>query len=145
MKGKKRFITLTDQQRQELEQGYKFGDKATFRLRCHMILLSDKGMEVKQIAEVLDSTRQSVSLWFDRFEALGIDGLHTVKGGGRPTIFKMENAAEVARIQEIIAQHPQQLKQAIPQIEAELQRSFSKETLIRFIKKTVGPTSDSGQ
>lgn len=75
-----------------------------------MILLSDKGTEVKQIAEVLDSTRQSVSLWFDRFEALGIDGLHTAKDGGRPTIFKMENAAEVAHIQEIIAQHQQQLK-----------------------------------
>ena len=143
MRGKKRFIQLTDEQRQALQQGYTRGRNAKFARRCQLILLSDKGKEINEISDLLDLSRQAITIWFDRYEQLGIEGLHRQEGGGRPPIFKIENAAEVARIKAIVSEHPQQLKQATAAIEEELQRSFSQETLKRFLKKTVGRTNAS--
>lgn len=141
MRGKKRFIQLTDQQRQALQQGYTSGSSAKFARRCQIILLSDRGKTVTELSDLLDLSRQAILIWFDRYEQLGIDGLHRQAGGGRPPIFKIDNAAEVARIKAIVGHHPQQLKQAIPVIEEEFQRNFCQETLKRFLKKTVGPTN----
>jgi len=143
MQGKNRFISLTDSDREQLKEGYKKGKTATFRQRCHCILLSDQDRNINEIMEILGKSRQTIYSWFNRFEANGYVGLLRAPGGGRPTIFKIENKAEVERVKNIVSQHPQQLKQAIPVIEKELEVSFCKETLIRFLKKTTGPTSDS--
>jgi len=137
-----RYISLTDLQRSELLDGYKTGKKSTYRQRCHIILLSDKGKTIDEIAEIMDVTRQTIGNWFSRYEELGCAGLHTATGGGRPPIFRINNQQETERIKAIVAKHPQQLKQAIPEIEKELNKSFSKETLKRFLKKTIGPTND---
>ena len=90
-------------------------------------------------------SRQRIYSSFNCYETSGIDGLQSAPGGGRPTIFKLENQAECERVKEIVSRHPQQLRQALPLIEKELQISTSKSTLVRFLKKTVGPTSDYGR
>lgn len=141
MSAQHRYISLNDSQRKELLGGYKNGKKATYRQRCHIILLSDKGKTIAEISEIMDCTRQTVVHWFSRYEELGCAGLHTSKGGGRPPIFRIDNVKETERIKAIVAKHPQQLKQAIPEIEKELDKTFSKETLKRFLKKTIGPTN----
>lgn len=143
MQGKNRFISLSDSDREQLEEGYKTGKTATFRQRCHGILLSDQDRDIKEIMQILGTSRQTIYSWFNRFEDKGYAGLMRASGGGRPTIFKTENKAEVDRIKKIVSEHPQQLKQAIPVIEKEFDRDFCKETLIRFLKKTAGPTSGS--
>lgn len=141
MQGRNRYIELDEVEREALKVGYKGGKKATFRQRCHIILLSNQGQDITQIAEIMGCSRQSIYAWFNRYEQDGIDGLHTARGGGRPPIFKLENQAETARVKEIVSRHPQQLKQALPILEKELYISTSKSTLVRFLKKTVGPTS----
>jgi transposase len=142
MQGRNRYIQLGEVEKEALKVGYKRGKKAAFRQRCHIILLSNQGQDITRIAEIMDCSRQSIYAWFNRYERHGINGLHTASGGGRPPIFKIENLREVERIKEIVSAHPQQLKQAIPVLEKEFGFSFSKETLIRFLKKTVGHTSD---
>jgi hypothetical protein len=52
MKGKKRYIKLNEARRQELLLGFKTGKKPVFRMRCHLILLSDQGHDVQRIAEL---------------------------------------------------------------------------------------------
>lgn len=143
MKGKKTFIQLTDVQRQALQEGYHNGNKGRFRRRCQMLLLSDKGKTIAEIMDLLEVSRPSVHTCFKLYQASGIEGLHRNPGGGRPPIIKLENPAEVERIQQIVADHPQQLKQALPIIEQEFGITPSKQTLIRFLKKTVARTSDS--
>lgn len=143
MRGKKRFIKLTNEARTELEQGYKTGKKATFRQRCHMILLSDKGKQVREIAELFDYNYPVITRWFTRYEEGGIEALHTAKGGGRPSIIRIDNEVETKRIKEIIAKHPQQLKEALPVIEEEFNHTMSLMTLKRFLKKTVTGTNGS--
>jgi transposase len=142
MHGNNRHIILTETDQELLEAGYKSGKTTNFRQRCHCILLSAQGKSIAQISEILGESRQTIYAWFNRFEEKGYEGLFRAPGGGRPTILKIENKNEVERIKEIVSQHPQQLKQAIPLIEDEFSRSFCKQTLIRFLKKTIGPSSD---
>jgi transposase len=143
MRGKKRFITLTAEDKKELQDGYRRGKKATFRQRCHFILLSYQGKEVSQIAEIFSVRYQTITRWFDRYEQLGIEGLQTAKGAGRPPIIRIDNKVETDRIKELVALHPQQIKQVLPVVEREFGYSMSLDTLIRFLKKTVTPTNDS--
>lgn len=143
MRGKKRFITLSDDERTELERGYKTGKKATFRQRCHMILLSDQGKQVKEIAEIFAVNYQVITRWFTRYEHSGIEAIHTAKGGGRPSILRIDNEQETQRIKAIVAEHPQQLKEALPIIKKEFGHEMSLMTLKRFLKKTVIATNGS--
>ena len=62
MQGQKRFINLTDQERKWLEKGRKSGKKATFRQRCHYILLSDQGLTMQEIADIYQVGRQDMKL-----------------------------------------------------------------------------------
>ncbi len=143
MKGKKTFIQLTDAQRQALQEGYQNGSKGRFRRRCHMLLLSDKGKTIAEIMDLLEVSRPSIHTCFNLYQASGIDGLQRSKGGGRPPIIKVDNPVEIERIKKIVADHPQQLKEALPIIEQEFGITPSKQTLIRFLKKTAARTSDS--
>lgn len=135
MKGVKRFIKLSPAERIALEKGRKNGKKATFRERCHFILLSDQGKEIKELSDIFNCTRQRISKWFDRYEEKGIKGLHTAAGQGASPIIRLENETETKRIEEIVEKSPQNLKRALAKIEAELGKKMSKKTLQRFLKK----------
>ena len=116
-------------------KGHKTGKKATFRLRCQMILLSDQGRKIDQIADILCCNRQSVVKWFNRYERLGIDGLHTAQGPGRPPIVRIDNRKQIDQIECIVEQHPQKLNLARAQIELALGRPISQRSLRRLLKK----------
>jgi transposase len=143
MQGKKRYISLSDDQRAALVLGHKTGKKATFRLRCQMIIFSDQGGKIDQIADILRCNRQSVVKWFNRYESLGIDGLHTADGPGRPAVVRTDNRKEVDLIERIVEEHPQKLDVARERIERELGKKMSQRTLRRFLKKMAGAGSAS--
>ncbi|HEV7346882.1 helix-turn-helix domain-containing protein [Telluribacter sp.] len=144
MQGKKRYITLSAEQREALVEGHKRGNKATFRLRCQMILLSDRGRKIPDIADILGCNRQSVVKWLNRYENAGLEGLNTAKGPGRPAIVRIDNRKEVDQIERIVEEHPQKLDVARAQIEATLGKKMSQQTLRRLLKKTAGAGSASG-
>jgi|JI7StandDraft_1071085.scaffolds.fasta_scaffold88600_2 transposase len=134
MRGKKRYIKLTESQRQALQKGFEQGKKPAFRKRCHIILLSDQGYSVQQISALYKLSRLSVGQWFDRYEKDGIESLHTNKGQGRPSILRIDNEVDVQNIERLLEQNAQNLKPAL----AELERNgkpMSKRTLQRFLKK----------
>ena len=135
MKGKKRFIQLTPKEREALEKGHRTGTKATFRQRCHYLLLSDQGLSIEQIVKIYQVSRQAVARWFDRYQANGISALHTAKGKGRPPIIRIDNKSEVTKIEELVAQNPQNLKPVLAKIEQQLGKKMSKVTLQRLLKK----------
>lgn len=139
MSGKKRFIKLTKTERESLEQGFKFGKRATFRQRCHYVLLSDQGYGVNQIAELYRVTRQLVGRWFDRYEQDGIDGLHTMKGQGEKPILRVENEEHVQLVKTLVGQHAQDLDPVVATLENRLGRPLSKRTVQRFLKKLAIP------
>lgn len=135
MKGKARYINLQNQERIWLEKGRKTGKKATFRQRCHYILLSDQGLSVQQISEIYQVSRQAISGWFDRYESEGITGLHTGKGKGRPPIVRIDNQSEITKIEELVEKNPQNLNPVLAALDKELGKKMSKRTLQRILKK----------
>lgn len=135
MRGEKRYIKLKKKERAALELGRKKGKLATFRQRCHYILLSDQGKMVSEIADIYNVGRNSITNWYNRYEENGIGGLETAKGGGRPAIVRIDNEPEISRIEEWVEQNAQNLKPVLASIKKELGKEMSKKTLQRLLKK----------
>ncbi len=68
-------IELTDEQRAELEQGYRSGGTHVFRQRCHMVLLKAENRRSVDVAEILGVCAQTVNGWLWRYKQAGLKGL----------------------------------------------------------------------
>ena len=79
--------------------------------------------------------------WFDRYESQSIKGLHTTAGKGRPAIVRLDNEAEIAKIEELFEQNPQNLNTVLAGIEKEPGKKMSKRTLHRLLKIKTGAGS----
>lgn len=87
-------IQLTDEQRLQLEEGFRQGKSHAYRMRCRTILLKAKGLTSKEVGVQTEQTHISVNSWVKRFETEGIKGLETRLGRGRKPI--MDNSDEDA-------------------------------------------------
>lgn len=76
-------VHLTDMQRQELQ---RVSRQAVGRvaLRAHMVLLSDRGLSVPEIANIHECGCDVVRTWLHRYEREGIAGLEDEPRSGRP-------------------------------------------------------------
>ena len=135
MKGIKRFIKLNELEKIRLEEGWKKGKKATFRSRCHYILLSNKGMTINEVGSIYNKGYQAISRWLNRYEEKGINGLHTAKGKGRPAIIRIDNEPAMKKIEEFVEEHPKNLKVVVAKIKEDLGKEMSVKTLQRILKK----------
>lgn len=143
MKGKKRNIKLTEDQRAELVKGHKTGKKSTFRQRCHYLLLSDQGFSMEQISEIHSISRISLGKWYTRYERDGLAGLATAKGQGRKTVLRIENQADAQRLEGWVADNAQNLRPVLAQVEEHFGVSICKRTLQRVLKKKTMPGNAS--
>ena len=125
-------ITLNDNQRAELEQGYRNGNTHVFRVRCQMILLKAEGRKSQEVADILGFCQQAVNGWLWRYKNDGIKGLETKPGQGRVPILKLSQDAVAVRLS--VAEHRQRLWQARAELEKNLGKQFSDRTLRRFLK-----------
>jgi transposase len=77
------FKNLSQKTIDKLESVLKQEVKYRPRLRAQAILLSNKGMAVKEIAKAMNQKLETVYDWFSRFRDNGINGLYDKKGRGR--------------------------------------------------------------
>ena len=56
---------------------------SSVRMRAHAVLLSEKGFRIKELAEIFDKCRQTVSGWITAWRRDGLTGLFNASGGGR--------------------------------------------------------------
>lgn len=131
-------IELSAAQRAALEQGHRYGGSHAFRRRCQMILLKSQGRTSSQVGEIVGSCEMSVHNWVHRYQTQGIAGLTTRPGRGRKSILQEQ---DLESVRQVVAEHRQRLSVAKVELEAILGKSFSQETLARFVKKTVDATS----
>ena len=77
------YIHLTDEQRAELEQVSR---RAVGRiaLRAQIVLLSDRGHSVPQIAAIHGCGADVVRTWLHRYHDRGVRGLHDLARSVRP-------------------------------------------------------------
>lgn len=140
--GKTKVIILDEEQKTELEKGYREGDKHAFRKRCHLILMKSKGHTSLKIASILGCCEMAVNNWVKRFQADSIEGLKTRAGRGGKPILKVETDLEVVR--EAVSRNRQRISIARTELEATLGKNFSDKTLNRFIKKTIAACNELG-
>ena len=95
--GKSKLLSLTDRERRELEQGFRYGEKHCFRMRCRAVLLKADGLSADKAGEQTEMTGISVRSWVRRFEAEGIKGLETRPGRGRKPIMDCSDEEIVSR------------------------------------------------
>jgi transposase len=138
--GKTKVIQLSEEQRQELAEGYRSGTSHAFRMRCQMILLKSENRTSREIALFLDCHKITVNEWVKRFEAEGIEGLKTRPGRGRRAI--LQAATDLSRVRAAVARSRQRISVARTELEAELEKPFSTTTLKRFLKKTIAASNE---
>jgi len=130
----KKFIKLTPEEIITLQEGRKNHSSYQFRDRCHCLLLSNEGKEVKDIAEILQVSTISIYTWLHRWQEKGVVGLMNQKGQGRKAILLQ---ADADTIKDKVQANAQQLKQAREELKKELNKKFSDKTLKRYLKKLV--------
>ena len=135
MSRKKRFIRLSNTELITLQEGRKNGKKYQFRDRCHCLILSHQGKEVKEISEILEVSVLTVYLWFNRWELNGIVGLMNQPGQGRKPKLSLENDEHVKAIEQLIEVHYQDAERIRIELEQQFDLSLSPDTVKRYLKK----------
>lgn len=136
---KKKFIELDEVQKKTLQEGHKNSKAKTFQMRCHCLVLSSEGYQVKELAQVFRVSEICIYSWFKRWEKDGLAGLRDKAGRGRKSILRDE---DLAVIKERVQENAQRLKIAREKLKAELGREFSTKTLKRFLKSLIADTKD---
>lgn len=129
----RRFVTpLTESEQQLLTSAYHHGEKRALRHRAHAILLSDQGHTINQISEILQVWRDAVSRWLNHWEVSGIAGLTDKPRSGRTPIL---DEHDHERLQELVAEHPHQIRSLQARLQEETGKTLSTVTLRRVLKK----------
>lgn len=124
--------TLSHEAQQELQKIYQHHTCFKNRQRAHAILLSLRGYTINQIQDILQTDRDSISVWIDRFNAQGIAGLDDLPRSGRPSIYTPE---EISFFKAEVDKEPRQIKQAQAKLQQKTAKTSSKDTLKRALKK----------
>lgn len=138
-------VILTNEQRLELEHGYKTGDSHSFRQRCRMVLLKSSGKLTKDICQIVGINSQNqINIWIRRYQShyanIGISVLHNADGQGRKPTFDSKTESE--KIKAVVKQERQKLSNAKEILEKELNKSFNIKTLKNFLKVLTADTGD---
>ena len=136
---KKKFLKLNEAEKTTLQEGSKNGKAQAFRERCHCLLLSSEGYQVKELAQIFRVSEISIYGWFKRWQTIGIVGLRDKSGRGRKPILQAEDLPQIKRY---IQENAQRLKIAREKLKEELGREFSAKTLKRFLKSLTADIKD---
>ena len=134
----KKFIKLSEAEKITLQEGNKNGRAKVFQERCHCLLLSAEGYQVKELARIFRVSQMSVYAWLKRWEKSGIVGLRDKQGRGRKPILTAE---DLPQVKICVQENAQRLKVARQKLKQELGREFSAKTLKRFLKSLIAETN----
>lgn len=81
-----------------------------------------------------------VNTWLKRYQQCGLAGLEVKPGRGRKPILNQET--DLAAVRVAVQNNRQRVSLAIAELEQELGKEFSQQTLTRFLKKTVAASSE---
>ncbi len=133
--GRIREIILSDKNRLLLDAGYVRGKSHAFRKRCQLVLLKSEGRSSVEVATILKMHQASVNAWLNRYEAEGIEGLHTKPGRGRkPVLCKEQHGLALMEAVKKNRQSLRATKVAFEQSRSSDDPAVSEGMLRRFLK-----------
>jgi transposase len=96
---KKQHLTLTDDDRRELETQLSKGNlKALTFKRATALLELDRGKTFVDIANTLSVTTKAVATWRKRYSSIGLNCLYDAPRSGRPTVFDGVQRAKITAL-----------------------------------------------
>lgn len=122
---------LAEEAREQLREVYTSHPDPKLRRRVHAVLLSDQGHTLNQLQDMLQADRDTISIWFRRFEAQGVEGLVDLPRPGRPKIY---TAAEIEAFRALVEAEPRQIRQAQAVLEAQTGKASCTGTLRCILK-----------
>lgn len=117
-----------------LEETYKTHENHTLRKRCHIILLKNKGMTSKIIAEMFDIETKTVDNWVNKYIKGGLEGLKQKKGQGRKPILEEK---DLSSIKLSVEQYRQSVDKARVEWEENNNKKVGKQAFKNFLKSMV--------
>ena len=84
-------VGITETELKTLEDAHKDHQTARVRKRAHVIILSNKGYKMQNIADICGLDRHAVSRVIDNWNEFGILGLYDAPRSGRPRILTPED------------------------------------------------------
>lgn len=130
-----RNIRLTEEEKHEVESLQKASPNFVIRERCLMLLLSNKGNSIAQVAKILSVHRHTVERLLNKWNA-EVDNklsiLYSTKGQG-PKV-KLLPVADI--LPDLVEQHNRNLKPILEILEKEYSIKVCKLTLQVFLKGT---------
>ena len=96
-----------------------------------LTLLKANRLPSSQIASQVDCCMMAVNGWVKRYQTEGIAGLKTRPGRGRKAI--LDDPADLLPVRTAVQNHRQKLSLAKTELEAQLGKKFSAQTLKRFL------------
>lgn len=142
--GRKRCIELADAELLTLREGIKQHPKYEFRRACQALLWSHKKWAAKTIATQLEVCPQTVGNWLTAWQEDGLVGLMRQKGQGRKPILSLTNDTHQQALTKAVENHYQDAARIRTQLEEVLGQPMSRDTVKRFLKKTILPGIASG-
>ena len=102
------------------------------RFRALILLMSDRGLKINQIALALDIVRDTVSATIIAWDKIGLRGLYDDIRTGRPPIF---NQKDKEVILDEINKEPRNLKTVTAEVQKLTGKKSSRDTIKRIVKK----------
>lgn len=81
-----RYITLSPSERQSLIDLKRSSGSNRISERCHALLLSSRQYSISQLSDIFEVKRDTIRMWFDRWESDGMAGLADLPKSGRPRV-----------------------------------------------------------
>ena len=125
-------LPLTEDEVITLQELSKYHPKPQVRSRGNAMLLSNIKMPLQCIADLSGVCRQTLSIWIENWETVGIYGLVDKLGRGRsPTLEEIE-----LQVIDLVNKTPRSLKHVLAEIKRIYDIDISKATLKRFCRKS---------
>jgi len=123
---------LIESQRQTLEDIMQHDPSPRARTRAHSILLSSRRGTIKEIVQIYQVDRDTISSWIKKWEHTGIESLSDKPRCGRPSKLTPE---EKELAQQYIKEEPRCLKQVVERLSQKTAKRLSISSLKRLAKK----------
>ena len=101
-------------------------------MRAHSLLLSSKGYGIDDLANMFEVSRNTVSIWIDKWEQHGVASVYDQARSGAPSTF---TTSELDVVKHLITEHPHAPKMILATIAERLKKTISISTLKRIVKK----------
>lgn len=126
-----RYVKLKEEEIEELNKLYKTSPNAIVRMRSQCLLLSNSGLQIKELSRILGAKSRAIRTWFDKWELLSYQGLQVQPGRGAKKKLK---DIPVDGLKDLVKTNARNLNTVISELQKAYQVAVSKKTLQRLLK-----------